>query len=389
MTRSTEWLRQRHRRVMRGLRMFFGIQIAFSVGLALTLDLIDRQPLQWLSLISGGLVGLLLIPKARRILRWMYIPILLGVDMLHVTALLWTASTATLARGSLWGLAYIPVLVAAGRWWSYPGGAVALSVVLAADAGVLFGRLPWREALPVFVFQAVTAALGTWAAAQSESRTRRDLLHQEALHLTEEQVLSTTRAYQELASGLQHIATCLTTASAALPTDIATTRQQLSAASAGVEATTTRLNRTLRDMGGLPLAGRTLPEALAAELRQLRLETHVDSQFSCDGHLPATRPVVTAFLWRVVQECLSNVRKHAQAHKVKVDLYGQQGSVILSIHDDGVGFDAEQLDNGAGPVSLSRLQLQAIEHGGDLEVSSSAEAGTLVAVRVPVANPRR
>ncbi len=388
MTRSTEWLRQRHRRVMRGLRMFFGVQIVFSVGLAFVLDLVEQQTFHWLALISGGLVGLLLLPQARRLLRWMYIPILLGVDMLHVTALLWAAPTATLARGSLWALAYIPVLVAAGRWWSYPGGAVALSVVLATDAAVLFGRLPWRAALPVFVFQAVTAALGTWAAAQSESRTRRDLLHQEALHLSEEQVLSTTRAYQELAGGLQQIATAVTAASAALRDSPAETQQQLSAASAGVQATTTRLNRSLRDIGGLPLAGRTLPEALAAELRQLRLETHVDSQFSCDGHLPATRPLVTAFLWRVVQESLSNVRKHAQAHKVKVDLYGQQGSVVLSIHDDGVGFDAADLSNGASPVSLARLQLQAAEFGGALEVASSPEAGTLVEVRVPVANPR-
>jgi signal transduction histidine kinase len=388
MTRSTEWLRQRHRRVMRGLRIFFGVQIAFSVGLAFILDLVERQPFHWLALISGGLVGLLLLPRARRILRWMYIPILLGVDMLHVTALLWAAPATTLARGSLWALAYIPVLVAAGRWWSYPGGAVALSVVLATDAAVLFGRLPWRAAGPVFVFQAVTAALGTWAAAQSESRTRRDLLHQEALHLSEEQVLSTTRAYQELASGLQQIHATLAVATAALPGDIAQTQAQLSAASDGVQATTVRLNRTLRDIGGLPLAGRTLPEALAAELRQLRLETHVDSQFSCDGHLPATRPVVTAFLWRVVQETLSNVRKHAQAHKVKVDLYGQQGCVVLSIHDDGVGFDAAELSNGAGPVSLARLQIQAAEFAGSLEVESRPAGGTLVAVRVPAANPR-
>lgn len=388
MTRSTEWLRQRHRRVMRGLRIFFGVQIAFSVGAAFILDLLEQKPLHWLALISGLLVGVLLLPKARRLLRWMYLPILLGVDMLHVTALLWVAPTDTLARGSLWVLAYIPVLVAAGRWWSYAGGIVALGIVLAVDAAVLFGRLPWRVAMPVFVFQAVTAALGTWAAAQSESRTRRDLLHQEALHLSEERVLTTTRAYQELATRLQQVRAVLSAPELSGQTDGPMSQHALAQANTQVNTAITTLNRTLRDIGGLPLAGRTLPEALAAELRQLRLETNVDSTFSCDGHLPATRPAVTAFLWRIVQESLSNVRKHASARKVNVTLYGDDGTVVLKISDDGQGFDLAQLSNDGGAVSLVGLHAQASEYGGTLEISSHPNAGTQVMARVPAAHRR-
>ncbi|HYF66293.1 MAG TPA: hypothetical protein VD886_25915 [Herpetosiphonaceae bacterium] len=388
MTPTTTWLRGRHRRVMRGLRIFFGVQIIFSVGLALALDLAGGRQPTWLALGSGLLVGLLLLPALRRWLRWTYIPILLGVDLVHVTTLLWVAAEPTLARGSLWALAYIPVLVAAGRWWGYAGGAVALSLVLAVDGAVLFARLPASEALPVFVFQAVTAALGAWAAAQSEARARRDLLKAEAAQLIEERAVATTRAYAGLAAQLKQLEGALASAADHLPPD-APAAGHLVQARALLDEAGAGLHRTLRDVGGLPLAGRTLPEALAAELRFLRQEASLDTTFSCDGHLPATRPLVTEYLWRVAQVALANVRAHANARKVVVDLYGEHGAVILRIADDGVGFDSSLLTAADSSASLALLGAQAGPLQAHFSIASQDSSGTQVEARVPALRPAR
>lgn len=383
MTYSTVWLRGRHRRVMRGLRIFFGVQIFFSVGVALLLDVLQQQTITWLALGSGVLVGVLLLPLLRRWLGWLYLPTLLAVDLVHVTTLLWVAATPTLARGSLWVLAYIPVLVAAGRWWGYAGGAVGLPLVLAANGAVLFSRLPWRSALPVFVFQAVTAALGTWAAAQSEARARRDLLNEEAAQLNQERALATTRAYADLSQQIKTLDATLETAVATLGDDPHSTAHHLIEARHTLAKASTILHRSLRDVGGLPLAGRTLPEALAAELRDLRHEAKLDTRFSCDGHLPATRPLITEYLWRVAQVALANIRAHADAHKVVVDLYGDHNRVFLKICDDGVGFDATTIQNGDGSANLALLATQAISLQANFTITSQPDGGTHVEAQVP------
>ena len=362
MIHSAAWLRQRHRRVMRGLRAYFGLQLGLSVGGALLLYWLGERPVSPLIIGSGIVVGLLLLPQARRWLGWLYIPSLLLTDLVHVTALLWLTPANALERGSLWALAYIPLLVAAGRWWSYSGGALALAAMLIADAAVLFGRLAWREALPIFIFQAVTAALGTWAAAHNESRTRRELLHSEAYHLSESRVNELTKSYQQTIQQLQSL------------------RENPEAST--IDQLRQQLHRTLRDVGGLPLAQRTLPEALAAELRTLKTEGNLSINYTCDGHLPVLSPRATAYIWRAAQELLSNVRDHAQAQHLDVELYGDEAIVVLQIRDDGVGFDPNLLRDDQHYSSLAALATQAEIHHGTFEIQSQPQAGTTITVRV-------
>lgn len=386
MSLSTEGLRYRHRRVMRGLRWFFGVQICFSVGVALVLELQGRRSPHWLALASGALVGLLLLPRARRWLRWLYIPTLLGMDIVHVTALLWVAPLEHLARGSLWALAYIPVLVAAGRWWSYAGGVSALAVVLVADAAVLFGRLPWRAALPVFVFQAVTALLGAWASAQGEVRARAYLAHAEALAVSEHRVEQTLQAHRTLASHLMSVGAVLMQADVALPGDPMHAQQRIDAAMRTTHTALGTIRRVLRNVPSTSLTDRTLPEVLAHEIDLLRRDLQLDSAFHYDGHLPPLRPAVAEYLLRAAQEALANVRDHAQARRVEVELHGDREHVVLAVRDDGVGFDvANMLAHEAHGWGLPKLRDQATQLGGDLVVRSQPDAGTTLTVRLPVA----
>jgi signal transduction histidine kinase len=98
-----------------------------------------------------------------------------------------------------------------------------------------------------------------------------------------------------------------------------------------------------------------------------------------DERLP--EEVETA-LYRIVQESLTNVVKHAQARRVSILLARKDGAVKAVVEDDGQGFDpAEQTDDGYGLMGMrERLALL----GGRLEVESGRDGGTTIAAEVPV-----
>jgi signal transduction histidine kinase len=98
-----------------------------------------------------------------------------------------------------------------------------------------------------------------------------------------------------------------------------------------------------------------------------------------DERLP--EEVETA-LYRIVQESLTNVVKHAQARRVSILLARKDGAVKAVVEDDGQGFDpAEQTDGGYGLMGMrERLALL----GGRLEVESGRDGGTTIAAEVPV-----
>lgn len=86
-------------------------------------------------------------------------------------------------------------------------------------------------------------------------------------------------------------------------------------------------------------------------------------------------------LYRIVQESLTNVVKHAQAQRVSILLTRTNGSVKAVVEDDGKGFDPEKTTGGFGLVGMrERLALL----GGRLAIESAPGAGTTVAAEVPV-----
>jgi signal transduction histidine kinase len=97
---------------------------------------------------------------------------------------------------------------------------------------------------------------------------------------------------------------------------------------------------------------------------------------------------VQAQIFRIVQEGLTNVRKHAGAGRARVNVEAAEGELLLAIEDDGVGFDPEA----CGPDDWPRYGLRAIREraasvGGSVRLSTRPGAGTVLRVRVPVASP--
>ncbi len=87
-------------------------------------------------------------------------------------------------------------------------------------------------------------------------------------------------------------------------------------------------------------------------------------------------------LYRIVQEALTNIVKHAQARRVSIVLMRRNGRAAAVIEDDGRGFDPTRTrDGGLGLVGM-RERLALLD--GRLTVESSPDAGTTLAVEVPL-----
>jgi signal transduction histidine kinase len=102
----------------------------------------------------------------------------------------------------------------------------------------------------------------------------------------------------------------------------------------------------------------------------------------CD-ELPCLSPLAEAQLVRIVQEALTNVRKHARARHTQVRLTMQHDCVSASITDDGVGINGRASQ---GHFGLQTMRERAESVGGGLTVSSESGAGTQVELWIPTVN---
>jgi PAS domain S-box-containing protein len=104
-----------------------------------------------------------------------------------------------------------------------------------------------------------------------------------------------------------------------------------------------------------------------------------------DLHLDGDRATAT---FRIFQECLTNVIRHAQAKSVRVTLRQEEESILLVVEDDGIGFSESNLSNSLGSLGLLGMKERAQFCGGDVQICSSPGNGTAVTVRVPLDIPR-
>ncbi len=120
------------------------------------------------------------------------------------------------------------------------------------------------------------------------------------------------------------------------------------------------------------------------------LEARSNLQVSCQITEPAKRlpPAVELNLFRIIQETLSNAEQHAHATAVSLQMTIQDGSLELSIRDNGRGFDPKRArasqDKRRG-IGLTNVRERAAALGGVCEINSAPNHGTLIRVRVPIA----
>ena len=149
---------------------------------------------------------------------------------------------------------------------------------------------------------------------------------------------------------------------------------------ASVVATTRRLQTNLRptmlDLFGLKTA-----------IGELLAEFSAESGLNCKASLPDDDLVIDAkleiALYRMLQEILNNVAKHARASKVDVILDLDEDRLALTVRDDGVGIDEERLHNTV-THGLRGLHERAAYLGGSIRIRRGIDGGTTVAIHLPL-----
>jgi chemotaxis family two-component system sensor kinase Cph1 len=100
-------------------------------------------------------------------------------------------------------------------------------------------------------------------------------------------------------------------------------------------------------------------------------------------------PDIEINLYRIAQEALNNVYKHAQATQVDVILEHRDKSLVLIIEDNGQGFSPNEKINIEEGLGLISMRERAALVGGELEIESTPGKGTTIFARIPIQLPKR
>ena len=140
------------------------------------------------------------------------------------------------------------------------------------------------------------------------------------------------------------------------------------------------LNRLINDLRPAPLERLGLAGALEALAREssarggLETETEIELDDEPDRDLER-------LVYRLVQEALTNVVKHASASHIRLTAKQSGSEIHISVHDDGAGFDSDAATSGRGLAGMrERIELL----GGRIEVDSEPGKGTEITARVPL-----
>ena len=145
-----------------------------------------------------------------------------------------------------------------------------------------------------------------------------------------------------------------------------------------------------RELRPTALDDHGLIAALASQVSDFGQRTGIESRFHHHGQLPQLSDEEQLVIFRVTQESLSNIAKHARASDVDVEL-SFVGRTVLRVRDDGHGFDpaAGRRLNGhprgrPGGLGLSGMRERAMLVGGNLDVFTEPGAGTTIELTMGV-----
>jgi PAS domain S-box-containing protein len=130
-----------------------------------------------------------------------------------------------------------------------------------------------------------------------------------------------------------------------------------------------------------------LPAALRCYARRLAQRGGLELEFAIDDFAERLPPAIETTCFRVAQEALTNVVRHARARRVVVELRSDGMTAHLLVRDDGIGFDAA-----AGPadgpadrhLGLLSMRERVALAGGDIEIASKSGSGTEIAASFPL-----
>lgn len=141
------------------------------------------------------------------------------------------------------------------------------------------------------------------------------------------------------------------------------------------------IRRAVNQLGPAVLDDVGLEQAVARAADDLREATGIEIQAHVDlpGRLDAS---IETTAYRLLQEALTNVARHAQAQHVDLEVFVEGDRLLVRVHDDGAGFDPSQRSTTSRGLRGMRERVALI--GGELEINSVPGQGTQLEARIPL-----
>ncbi|WP_236792663.1 sensor histidine kinase [Amycolatopsis sp. GM8] len=283
--------------------------------------------------------------------------------------------------GKTWrtaGFGVTALIVSASLSGGYPTGVTGHSVIYLIVAAVMLGLVFNSVSITNHVMEQNTERGRIIA---ENARLHEQLLAQARdAGIVEERQRLAGEIHDTLAQGLTGIIAQLAAADH-VRDDPEQLSRHLDLARSLARASLTEARRSVRALRPEQLESASLPEAIGTLTREWSEQSGVPAELSTTGAPARAAAEVEDVLFRVAQEALSNVAKHAQAGKVTLTLTYLEDALLLDVHDDGHGFDPETPVDGYGLAGM-RKRLAGVE--GTLTIESAAGYGTTLNAAVPL-----
>ena len=193
---------------------------------------------------------------------------------------------------------------------------------------------------------------------------------------------------QELVALAEELRAASSQISAVVPDDF---RQRVSGRFNDVHARLGALDESLRQVAhsirSTTAVARPVADAVESEMRALANATGIHVDLQVEGELSGLTDSQKIVLFRVVQEALSNARRHSEAERVSVVLRSTRAFVEVSVTDDGRGFDPRLLDTDR--LGLAGISERVRLLGGAVELETTLGGGTTVRATLPQWRPTK
>lgn len=148
-----------------------------------------------------------------------------------------------------------------------------------------------------------------------------------------------------------------------------------------VDDTIQSVRRVARELRQGILEDFELVQALSSHAREFHQRFGIPCKFDSSGDFGSIERSKQAALFRIAQECLTNVARHSGAREARIKLARESSELVLAISDNGRGIAAEAAKNPS--LGLLGMRERVEQLGGRLEIAGREGAGTTVTARIP------
>lgn len=224
---------------------------------------------------------------------------------------------------------------------------------------------------------------------QAEETLRRSHADLRALaarlhHVREEERAKMARdVHDQLGQALTGLKMDLSLLRRHLPKDSTALQEETGSMQAACDATIEMVRNVAQELRPSVLDSHGLAAAIEWEVRQFQERSGIACELDIKAEVAGVDSNRAITVYRILQEALTNVVRHAQATRVQIELEQTNETLVLHVQDDGGGF-IEGEEPGSRSLGIVGMRERAIAWGGEVTIGSAPGKGTMVSLRMPL-----